>query len=278
MNEIYQLFQEVPWAAPLAVFLIGCCVGSFLNVCIWRMPRNESVVFAPSHCPKCGNNIKFYDNIPIISFIILGGKCRKCKEPISPRYWLVELLTGVLALGIYLLITISGGTPAFAISLLAALPLVIAGAFTDVEHGIIPNRLTIPTVIAGIILAAVFPANWTGGEITADTRCIAAVLSAAWALAAWIFLALFALIGKKIFKKDAFGGGDIKYVAAIAALCGPGALVTLAAGSAAGALFGIIMTLKKDKKIENSSIRFAPWLGFGYLIWCIAAAWMFRQG
>ena len=278
--ELYEVFKEVPWAAPLAVVLAGFCVGSFLNVCIWRMPRRESVVFAPSHCPKCGSNIKFYDNIPIISFLILGGKCRKCKEKISPRYWLVELMTGLLALGIYLLIVSSGGSPAFAITMLAALPMMIAGAFIDVEHGIIPDQLTVPTAAAGIILAAVFPGNWVfEEEMAADTaRITAALLSAAWMAGMWIILSLFAFVGKKIFKRNALGGGDVKYMAAIAALAGPGALITLAAGSAAGAIYGIVRTLGKDRKITNSAIRFAPWLGFGFLIWCIVAAWMFRNG
>ena len=280
MNELCYFFREVSWAAPAAAAVIGCCVGSFLNVCIWRMPRNESVVFAPSHCPKCGNNIKFYDNIPIISYIVLGGRCRNCKEPISPRYWLVELLTGVLSWGIYMLITkTAGGTPAFAITLLAALPMVIAGAFIDVEHGIIPNRLTIPTAIAGIALAAAFPANWaTVGSDTGTMRLFAALHSAGWTIGTYLLLMFFAKIGKALFKKEALGGGDIKYMAAMAALYGWGAIVVLAAGSLLGAVAGTVASLQRKKSLSGTAVRFAPWLGAGYLFWCLVATWLIRKG
>lgn len=274
MKELYDLFKEVSWAAPAAAAVIGCCVGSFLNVCIWRMPRNESVVFAPSHCPKCGSNIKFYDNIPIISYILLGGKCRHCKSGITPRYWLVELLTGVLSWGIYMLITrFANGTPAFAFMLLAALPLVIAGAFIDVEHGIIPNKLTIPTALAGLLIAAVFPENWN-----TDSGATALMYSACWMAGTYILLSLFAKVGKAVFKQDALGGGDIKYMAAVAALNGWGALIILAAGSLTGAVAGIIISIRNRKKFAGANIRFAPWLGAGYIFWCLAAAWLIREG
>lgn len=270
MIEALELLASHPWAAAAVAGVFGCCIGSFLNVCIWRMPRNESVVFAPSHCPKCGMNIRFYDNIPILSYILLGGKCRKCRRPISPRYWLVELLTGVLAFSLYALAVPAGGLPpATAVVWIAALPLTVAGGFIDAEHGIIPDRLTVPTGIAGVALAAAFPVNW---GFDAGHRPEAAVTAAVWMLACWAVLSLFAFAGKKIFKREALGGGDVKYVAALAALCGVGAVFALAVGSLAGGVYGCVSALVRKDKLSASTVRFAPWLGVGFLAWCVIRA------
>ena len=270
MIETLEVLASHPRAAAAVAGVFGCCIGSFLNVCIWRMPRGESVVFAPSHCPKCGMKIRFYDNIPILSYMILGGKCRGCRQPISPRYWLVELLTGVLAFALYLLaVPVGGLAPAAAIVWIAALPLAVAGGFIDAEHGFIPDRLTVPTAVAGVALAAIFPANWGFG---AQQRVEAAVTSAAWLLGSWVVLSLFAFAGKKIFKREALGGGDVKYVSALAALCGIGAVFTLAAGSLAGSVYGCVSALVRKDKLSASTVRFAPWLGVGFLAWCVVRA------
>ena len=93
------------WFWFAVVFVVGCCMGSFLNVCIWRMPLGESVITAPSHCPKCGHQIKWYENIPLISFLCLRAKCSGCKQPITWRYFIVELLTGTLFAIAYIAIT-----------------------------------------------------------------------------------------------------------------------------------------------------------------------------
>ena len=98
------------------IFAWGCCIGSFLNVVIYRLPRDKSIVSPPSACPKCNEHIRFYDNIPLISWLVLGRKCRFCKTPISPRYFVIELLTGLLFLSLFLLyfpIGLIGSIPAF---------------------------------------------------------------------------------------------------------------------------------------------------------------------
>ena len=94
------------------VFLAGLCIGSFLNVCIWRIPRDESIVWPGSHCPACGHAIAPWDNVPLLSWLLLNGKCRHCKAPISPRYFVVELLTGALFAGLWLVHGWSALTPA----------------------------------------------------------------------------------------------------------------------------------------------------------------------
>ena len=104
------------WIWYLFVFANGCCIGSFLNVVVYRMPRDKSLISPPSSCPACGRRIHFYDNIPLVSWILLGRKCRFCKAPVSPRYFVIELLTGLVFLGMFILYFTSGlreGVPSF---------------------------------------------------------------------------------------------------------------------------------------------------------------------
>ena len=116
--NLYENFCREPlayWFWFAVVFWVGCCLGSFLNVCIWRMPLGESVVTAPSHCPRCGHKIRWYENIPLFSFLCLRAKCSGCKQPISWRYFIVELLTGVLFAISYAAITYKNLSFAFII-------------------------------------------------------------------------------------------------------------------------------------------------------------------
>lgn len=127
--------------------VIGLALGSFFNVCIYRIPRNESLIFPPSHCPSCQKKIKAYDNIPILSYILLFGKCRFCKKPISIRYPLVELLTGLL----FAVAAIKFG---FGVALLRAIIFIsflIIVSFIDLEHQIAPFRVTIPGLLLGLV-------------------------------------------------------------------------------------------------------------------------------
>ena len=100
-------YPELLTIALVAVFAVGSCFGSFLNVCIWRLPLGESIVSVPSHCTKCGYEIRWYDNIPIISYLVLRGRCRNCREPYSPRYLIVEALTGLLFVAVFLKVGLS---------------------------------------------------------------------------------------------------------------------------------------------------------------------------
>jgi leader peptidase (prepilin peptidase)/N-methyltransferase len=155
------------WFWMVFLFAIGCCVGSFLNVVIYRLPRDKSLVAPPSSCPACGKHIRFYDNIPLVSWLLLGRKCRYCKAPISPRYFIIELLTGLVFVGIFVLYFRSGlrgGIPTFlaggwflyllSIILLSAL---IAASAIDLEMWIIPLSICWFATAAGLLASLLAP-------------------------------------------------------------------------------------------------------------------------
>ena len=148
--------QSVPfWYWAVCAFVLGCVVGSFLNVCIHRLPRNESLWWPPSHCPNCNHRIPWYLNIPILSWLILRGRCRWCGSKISPRYLLVELLTGLVFLGLWLRFGSISPWVVGAYALFAAM--LIAASFIDLEHYIIPDVFTLGGMVLGIFLSIFIP-------------------------------------------------------------------------------------------------------------------------
>lgn len=250
------------------IFIFGLCVGSFLNVCIWRIPRSESIVSPPSHCPKCDHELSWYENIPLLSWICLRGRCRKCMNPITSRYFWVELLTGLLFLGVWFrIISFNLRFPVFVGLLVGSLVVTILAlltAFIDYEHYIIPNKITYPTLIYGLAMAPVVPALWL-----TDSRWKALSFSCASVMVCTIILSGFAVLGKKIFKKDALGWGDVKYIAALAAVLGPIAcFFTLLSGSIIGAVSGLLLIAFKRKKFK-SPIPFGVCLALGTYLWII---------
>ncbi|MCM8760909.1 MAG: prepilin peptidase [Candidatus Omnitrophica bacterium] len=193
------------------VFVVGSIIGSFLNVCIYRIPKRQSVVFPPSHCPHCKKNIHWYDNIPILSYIILGGRCSFCHKRIRPRYILIELLTAFLILGLFLFL---GMGPKFIIysALVSAL---IVVSFIDLEIQEIPDEITLGGMVIAVIFSFLFP------EIH-DTpiKGMAFYQSVAGLITGGALIYSMGLIGSLIFKKEAMGGGDIKLMAMIGAAIG----------------------------------------------------------
>src|SRR3989338_4832977 len=137
---------------PIFIFLFGAAIGSFSNVCIYRLPKKLSIISPSSQCPNCGKNISPFDNIPIISFLILRGRCRYCQFPISWRYPIVELITGLIFLSLYLNFRIS---PQFFIYALLCTSLIII-AFIDLEYKIIPDIITLPGILIGLIISFIF--------------------------------------------------------------------------------------------------------------------------
>ena len=133
----------------LFIFLTGLCIGSFLNVCIWRIPRDESIAWPGSHCPRCNHAIAAWDNLPLLSWLILRGQCRHCHAPISPRYFLVELLTGALFTALWL---VHGWSPLTAAYLVFTAALVMA-TFIDFDHLIRPDRVTLGGMALGPLLS-----------------------------------------------------------------------------------------------------------------------------
>jgi leader peptidase (prepilin peptidase) / N-methyltransferase len=156
------IFNPHYWAAvpfhfwSLTFFVFGCMVGSFLNVCIYRMPLDLSVVSPPSHCPHCKYAIPFYLNIPLVTWLALRGRCKNCRAPISPRYFIVELLTGLTFLGCWL--AFGARSPALALVYSIFLAGLIVATFIDFEHFIIPDEITLGGAVAGFVISFFLPA------------------------------------------------------------------------------------------------------------------------
>ncbi len=224
------------------VFIFGAVLGSFLNVCIYRMPRGESIVFPSSHCPNCKRPIPWYCNVPFISYIMLGERCKFCKAKIASRYFIVEGLAAFMFLLLFLKYKMK---PDFAIYVVFSSALIII-SFIDIEHWIIPDELSMPGVAVGLILSGVYPAllgqtSWSGG------------LKESFLGVAFGFTSLFliGLIGKIVYKREAMGGGDVKLLMFIGAFLGwKLAIVTFFLSTVLGSIVGLPKFIKKDRVIQ----------------------------
>ncbi|RJP86249.1 MAG: prepilin peptidase [Desulfobacteraceae bacterium] len=228
------------------IFFMGACIGSFLNVCIWRLPRSQSIVSPGSMCPKCDTPIRFYDNIPIISYAFLLGKCRKCAAPISIRYPLVELLTGLLAVATahrY------GITLDFLIYFIFISALVTV-TFIDLDLQIIPDIISLPGIPLGLAASLVLT------TVTFKDALIGVLLGGgSLFLVAWGY--------HRITGKEGMGGGDIKLLGMIGAFIGwQGVCFTIFIASATGSVIGSVLMLfaRKDLKF---AVAFGPFLALG---------------
>jgi len=234
------------------VFIFGLAVGSFLNVCIYRLPLRKSVVFPASHCPKCGNKIRAYDNIPILSYVLLRGRCRFCKEHISLIYPVVELLSGLIFLSSFLWYGLSWE---FASKLFLFTSLMVI-FFIDLKHQLIPDVITLPGIAAGLAFSLL-------SKSPSFLDSLIGIISGG-----GLFY-LVALAGDKIFKKESMGGGDIKLAAMLGAFLGwQKILLVFFLASFLGALVGIIFLILSPKLRENRLIPFGPFLAIATAI-CI---------
>lgn len=245
-----------PVLAAAAVFVVGAAIGSFLNVVIYRLPRGESIVTPRSRCPHCGTPIAARDNIPVLSYLLLRGRCRNCRGPISPRYPAVELLTAVLLSALWLR---EGPTLAFAAASLLTLML-IAIFFIDLDHKIVPNVISYPGLLLGLLLAI------------PQGRLPDAVLTAAGAGAFFLLIA--------IASGGGMGGGDIKLAAMIGAFLGyPATVFALLVAFTTGAAAGLLL-IAAGRRSRKDPIPFGPALAVGALAaWFAAApviAWYLR--
>ncbi|NLB54859.1 MAG: prepilin peptidase [Lentisphaerae bacterium] len=250
---------------PMIVFSIlafawGACAGSFANVCIHRMPRGLSVVMPRSHCTSCGRLIPGWLNIPIVSYLMLGGKCRFCRARISVRYMLVELFTGQLFLAIFLKFSVSVLTLVY---WLFALGLII-GSFVDFEHMIIPDRITIGGMVAGPILSLLVPGlHGTVSRYSAFCSSLIGLVAGAF------FLLGVAMLGSFIFKKEAMGMGDVKLLGAIGAFLGWQSIpFVITVSSLVGSIVGISLILIGGRKL-GSKMPFGPYIAIGALLWIL---------
>ena len=232
--------------AEIFVFIFGLCIGSFLNVCIYRLPQSKSIVHPRSMCPNCGAPIRFYDNIPILSYIALKGKCRHCSASIALRYPLVELISAAFALGVYLKYGLSFDTLIY----YAFIATLLVITFIDIDHQIIPDVITLPGI------PIFFAASFALTQITFVESLIGIVVGGgSLFLVAWLYHLLT--------KKEGMGGGDIKLLAMIGAVIGwKGVLFTIFVASAVGTLVGMLIILK-TRKTMKLAVPFGPFLALG---------------
>jgi len=231
------------------IFILGLIVGSFINVCICRIPKNESIVYPASHCPKCHSNIKLVDNIPLISYILLKGRCRNCKSKISIQYPIVELLTGLIYLIIYLAYGLSVQTLIY-IVLSSALVII---AFIDLHEQIVPDVISLPGIVIGFIISFFVP-------------YISFINSGLGVIIGGGIILIIGMAGSAIFKKEAMGGGDVKLAAMIGAFLGwRYIIISLFLGFFLGALAGIVLILSKIKSREDT-VPFGPFIVLGSFI------------
>ena len=267
-----------------AVFGLGACIASFLNVVIWRVPRGESIVSPPSHCPKCGAPIRWWQNIPIVSWLALGGRCASCREPISPRYMVVEALGGVLFLCAFwrlgAMMRPYGVLSPWLWAELAVwwvwISLMIAGSFIDFDHKLLPDFVTIGGMALGFLYAALELARFVATTRLAspdwwDYGC-GFIMSAAGMALGFGLLWLVRHFGSKAFGREAMGEGDVYLMGAVGAMFGPFAvLLTLVLSSVFGSIVGIAMLLWKKARLGGFAERpYGPYICLGCL------AWMFR--
>src|SRR5215472_7236311 len=224
----------------VAFFLFGLVFGSFLNVCIYRLPRELSVVSPRSFCPECSAPIAFYDNIPVLSWFILRGRCRNCKAKISPRYAMVELLTGIL----FALSYLAAASPSDAIKLSALSFLLIGLIFTDAETKILPDLLTKPGIALGLGFSLLVPLRDFSVPGIANWRLQSLVNSLAGALLGSAFILGIALLYEAVRGVEGMGRGDVKLMGLIGAFLGPRQiLVVLLLGALSGSIFGLFLIL-----------------------------------
>jgi leader peptidase (prepilin peptidase)/N-methyltransferase len=229
--------------------IFGALVGSFLNVCIIRLPKGESIIIPGSHCPQCNHPIKFYDNIPLISYLLLGGKCRYCKRSISAQYPLVEGTTAISSLLLFLKYGLSLSY-FFYFSFVAALIIITV---IDLYHQIIPDVISIPGIGVGLLGALIIP------HITFFNSLLGILLGGG-------SLFVVATFYQWLFKREGMGGGDVKLLAMIGAFLGWDAVIlTILLSSLIGSITGIIIMVLKGKDFKYA-IPFGPFLSLGAVI------------
>jgi len=223
----------------VVVLIFGLLIGSFLNVVIYRLPKGESVVWPGSYCTACGQGLKAGDLVPVFSYLFLRGKCRFCGEKISLRYPLVELLNGIA----FLLVYMQFGLSIWTVSGMILTAILIVSLFIDIDEGIIPDIVTYPAIIVGLILA-----NFTVGTAPALTGAL-------------LFGGI--LFTAALISRGGMGGGDVKLALAIGAFCGlQNAFMAFILASLSGGIWAAVLLLSRQAG-RKTAIKFGPFLAVG---------------
>lgn len=269
----------------LLAFLFGLLIGSFLNVCVYRLPRDLSVIRpARSFCPQCEKQIAWYDNIPLLSFLILGGRCRNCRGRIPWRYPIVELATAI-AFAVSFSTFDTNWLPAFKYAVFSAI--IIALVASDLEERILPDEFTLGGALLGLVFAALVPAGMGLMYLFLPTRMNPRLVSVIEAMfSAAISGGAIWLVGElyyRVRRREGLGLGDVKMVAMVATFLGlQGALLTLIVGSLLGGIVGLIYILLTGKNASTYELPFGSFLGLAALIVAVAGGpvitWYARMG
>jgi leader peptidase (prepilin peptidase)/N-methyltransferase len=245
------------------IFILGLCIGSFLNVCIYRLPASQSIVQPGSRCPNCSTSIAFYDNIPVLSYLWLRGRCRYCRVKIAGRYPIIELLGGLFALATFLKfgLTLQG------LIYFAFIACLLVVTFIDLDHRIIPDIITLPGI------PVCFAASFAIPSVAYKDALLGIVIGGGSLFSvAWIYTLLT--------KKEGMGGGDIKLLAMMGALVGwQGVLFTIFVSSLVGTLSGLAIMLQSRKGMKLA-VPFGPFLAIGCITYIFFGtpliAWYFN--
>ena len=239
-------------------FIFGATIGSFLNVCIGRIPNGESIIRPPSHCVHCQGSIAFYDNIPLISYLLLRGRCRACAERISPRYFVVELLMGLLTIALYYRLNFSFD---FLVGFIFVAALVVV-SFIDLELRIVPDVISLPGILLGFTFSMI-GYFFTGGSASILPTPVSSLIGI---FAGGGFLLATAWAYEKVTGVEGMGGGDIKLLAMIGAFLGwPAVPVTLFFASVIGSVVGLTCMLLTGAG-RRLALPFAPFLCSGAIL------------
>ena len=245
MENLVNQILIIPGFLPALFFILGACIGSFLNVCIFRLPRRESIIFPASHCMNCGAKLKVLDNIPLVSFLFLGGKCRYCHTKISWQYPMVELVSAIL----FALAAIRFGLQWNTLITVILISSSIVVSVIDYKIQIIPNSISLPGIVLGLLINLI-PSSPVG------------FLNALYGMA--LGGGLFYVVA--LVSRGGMGGGDIKLIAMFGAFLGwKNCLVTIFCGVLLGSLVGVTLLVLR-RKGRKDPIPFGPFLCIGALI------------
>jgi leader peptidase (prepilin peptidase)/N-methyltransferase len=246
-----------PILLDIFAFIVGACVGSFLNVCVYRIPLNRSIVSPPSHCAACGASIPWYNNLPIISWLVLRGRAACCGTRIDARYCLVEIGMGFLYLALWMRYA-----PLEAFIYAIMVSGITVACLIDLDHYIIPDRFTLGGCVAGFIACSIDPAL-----MNKTTALQGFSWSLASAMIGGLTLLAVAWLGTLLFKKEAMGMGDVKFLAAISAFLG-GTSITfiLPLSSLVGSILGLALIFWQ-RGAWGTRIPYGPFLGLAAVVW-----------